>query len=271
MMEFLSPAKINIGLNIISKRNDGYHNIETIFYPVKLSDKLFFKRSDSISIITNDPSLPTDQRNLIYKSIMILSEFVGKPLNVNVEVEKNIPVFAGLGGGSSNAAVTLIALNEIFNLDLSKVDLMKLAIKIGSDVPFFILNQAAFAQGRGEILTPLPELRMNYKILIVVPKIKISTAWAYSNFKKSTKKIDLSSIKTINDFEENKCKITNDFENIVFPSYPELEKIKTTLLENGAVFSLLSGSGSSIYGLFSSDFDLTELKKLFTNYQVFEC
>jgi len=243
MREYLSPAKINLGLNIISRRDDGYHNIETIFYPIKLFDKLKFFLSEKFEIECNDPSIPTDESNLIYKARNILSSFVGKELNVKVLLEKYIPSFAGLGGGSSNAAITLLALNEIFELKLTSNQLFELASKIGSDVSFFILNKPAFAEGRGEKLTLLPNLKIDYKVLVVVPEIKVSTAWAYSNFRKSEKRIDLRLIKTKEDFELYKSQITNDFEPIVFSSYPEIKSIKEKLLESGAIFSLMSGSG----------------------------
>lgn len=271
MKEYLSPAKINIGLNIISKREDGYHNIETIFYPIKLFDRIQFYESNSFLIECSDPSIPVDERNLIYKARNILSNAVGKTLNVKVKLEKNIPSFAGLGGGSSNAAITLIALNEIFELKLNEKDLLELASKIGSDVPFFILNKPAFAEGRGEILFPLPELKLDYKILLVIPDVKISTIWAYSNFKHSIKKIDLKLIRTKIDFEKYKELITNDFEEIVFPSFPIVKNIKDEILSSGSLFALLSGSGSAIYGFFERNFDLTQVKNRFNNLRVFEC
>lgn len=271
MKEYLSPAKINIGLNIISKREDGYHNIETIFYPVKLFDKLTFYESNSFLIDCNDRTIPVDESNLIYKARNILSEVSGKKLNVRVKLEKNIPSYAGLGGGSSNAATTLIALNEIFELKLNQSELLKIASNIGSDVPFFILNIPVFAEGRGEILTPLPELILDYKILIVFPNIKISTEWAYSNFKISEKKIDLRKIKTFDDFERYKELITNDFESIIFKFHPEIEIIKNYFKKSSSIFSLLSGSGSSVYGMFEKDLDLSPIKNNFKHLRVFEC
>lgn len=271
MKKYLSAAKINLGLNIISKREDGYHNIETIFYPIKLYDQLTFYEADTFEITCNDPSIPTDENNLIYKARNILSEHVGYELKIKIHLEKFIPSFAGLGGGSSNAATTLKALNEIYNLKLSLDELSRLALKIGSDVPFFIFNKPAYAEGRGEILKFLPEFSLNYKILLIVPDIKISTAWAYANFKSSNKMIDLSQIKSVNDFEKYRDKITNDFENIVFNNYPEMKKIKELLIDCGATFSLLSGSGSTIYGLFEPDSDLDKILNHFKLYRTFIC
>lgn len=271
MKEYLSPAKINIGLNIISKRDDGYHNIETIFYPIKLYDRIKFFEASSFSIECNEPSIPTDEKNLIYKARNILSEAIGKDFNLKIKLEKNIPSFAGLGGGSSNAAITLVAINEIFDLKLNQKELLELASKIGSDVPFFILNQPAFAESRGEILHPLPDLILDYKILVIIPEAKISTAWAYSNFRITEKKIDLRLIRSRADFEKYKEQITNDFETIVFPSYPIIKKIKDELTNLGSFFSLLSGSGSAVYGFFNKDFDLERIKNQFNNMKVFKC
>ncbi len=269
MKEYLSPAKINLGLNIISKREDGYHNIETIFYPIKLYDKIIFSSGSQFKIECNDPTIPTDEKNLIYKARNVLTQYINQEINVNVKLEKNIPSFAGLGGGSSNAAITLIALNEILELNLTEDELIKLASKIGSDVPFFILNKPAFAEGRGEILTPLPNLILDFKIVVVVPDIKISTAWAYSELKKTDRKINLRSIKTTDDFLRSKDYITNDFESIVFPHYPEIQKIKEELINAGAIFSLLSGSGSAVYAIFTLDFDKNEIVKKLSKYRVF--
>ncbi len=271
MREFFSNAKINIGLHIISKREDGYHNIETIFYPVKLFDRLVFYDSNSFLIECDNPEIPFDQTNLIYKARNVLSNYIKKELNVRVVLEKNIPAFAGLGGGSSNAATTLLALNEIFNLNLLREKLLKLASEVGSDVPFFILNQPAIAEGRGEILTPLPNFELDYKILIVFPSIKVSTSWAYSNFQSSSKKIDLKEIKSSSDFNTLKHLITNDFEEIVLNAFPEIAEIKNQMIEAGAVFSSLSGSGSSVYGFFEQSKNLDEIKNIFKKHRVFEC
>lgn len=271
MKEYLSNAKINIGLHILSKREDGYHNIETIFYPVKLYDRLIFYDFDSFIIECNNKDIPINQTNLIYKARDVLCDYVKKELNVRVVLEKNIPAFAGLGGGSSNAATTLLTLNEIFNLNLSRKELLKLASKVGSDVPFFILNKPALAEGRGEILTPLPDLELDYKILIVYPSIKVSTSWAYSKFKSSSKKINLKEIKSSSDFKTFMHLITNDFEEIVFNAYPEIEEIKNQMIEAGAVFSLLSGSGSSVYGFFEQSNNLDGIKNHFKKYRVFGC
>lgn len=271
MKEYFSPAKINIGLHIISKREDGYHNIETIFYPIKLFDQLIFSKSNKFEIVCSEPSIPVDEKNLIYKAKNILSDYVQQDFHIKVELKKTIPAFAGLGGGSSNAAITLIALNEIFDLKLNQRELLELSLKVGSDVPFFLLKSPAYAEGRGEILKPLPEFNLNYKILLIIPQIKISTAWAYSNFRQTTKQVELSVIKNSSDFENLKDKITNDFEAIVFPFYPELSEIKNKLIELGASFALMSGSGSSIYGLFEQDFDLKQISTHFKQYRVFLC
>lgn len=271
MIEFFSNAKINIGLHILSKRDDGYHNIETIFYPIKLSDKLIFEYSKSFEILSNNPSFPKDESNLISKARNLLQKKVGKELNFTVTVEKNIPMFAGLGGGSSNTAITLCALNKIFELNLTNDELFSLASQLGSDVPFFLYNIPCFAEGKGEILTPLKDFILDYKILIVYPKIKISTAWAYSQFQYSSKQINLKEIKSKFDFEKNKSKIINDFETIIFSKFKELEKIKDILINAGAIYASLSGSGSAIYGFFPNNNNLDMVKNLLNQYELYEC
>ncbi len=271
MKEYKSSAKVNIGLHIISKRPDGYHNIETIFYPINLYDHLTFIISNSFSIETNNLTVPIDETNLIFKAKRILEEYTCRNFSIKVKLEKNIPIFSGLGGGSSNAATTLKALNELYDLRLSKEELLMLASKIGSDVSFFVLGEPSFAQGRGEILTPIKNLKFDFQTLIVFPNIKISTHWAYSKFKQSTKKIELSMIKTSEDFLKNKELITNDFETIVFEYYPEIEKIKESLLNSGAIFASMTGSGSAVFGFFEKDFDMNLIKSKFSNYLTFMC
>lgn len=271
MRTFKSYAKINIGLNIVSKREDGYHNIETIFYPINLYDKITFIESEDFRIESKKDGVPTNKNNLIWKAKSLLETELGIKITYKVKVKKRIPIFAGLGGGSSNAATTLVALNELLKLGLSKNKLQKIALKIGSDVPFFIEKNPAFAIGRGEIFHHRPNLILNYKIAVVFPKIKISTAWAYSNVKTKKPDFDLSSIRNKNDFLAHKNLIQNDFEPLVFSSYPEIGNIKSHLLRLGAEYSSLSGSGASVYGFFNKTFDKNILYSTFPDYEVFIC
>jgi 4-diphosphocytidyl-2-C-methyl-D-erythritol kinase len=270
-MKFNSRAKINLGLNIVSKRNDGYHNIETIYYPINLFDEVEFIESETFSIECDDEYIPKDKINLIWKAKDILQNEVKKKINFKVLLTKRIPSFAGLGGGSSNAAAALKAMNELCKINLSKNDLKLLASKIGADVPFFLEDTACFARGRGEELFPLKDFYIDGKIIVVFPGIKISTAWAYSQIKTKQPKFDLSSLKSYKDFIEKIDLIQNDFEPVVFNHYPDIAEIKKFLKKHGVIYSSLTGSGSAVYGIFNPETNLDQIKPLFSNYEVFEC
>jgi 4-diphosphocytidyl-2-C-methyl-D-erythritol kinase len=248
-----SPAKINIGLNIISKREDGYHDLETIFYPLLLSDILTFEKVDHTTLESNSNEINSLKTNLILTAIKLLERIVDRKLNVKVYLEKNIPIGAGLGGGSSNAAATLKALNNLFNLNLNFDKLSDIALKLGSDVPFFLKPFPCFASSRGEIRKNI-RLSLSQPILIINPGIHISTKWAFQNLKlKSHKKSlkDLCYHSSVN-IEDIKDYATNDFETNVFKKYPEIRLIKEKLYASGAEFVSMTGTGSTVYGVFSN-------------------
>jgi 4-diphosphocytidyl-2-C-methyl-D-erythritol kinase len=260
-----SPAKINIGLNIVSKRKDGYHNLETVFYPLMLSDNFQIEKSDDYELITNSDELNNKEDNLITKCKNLLENFSGKELIVKIKVIKKIPIGAGLGGGSSNAAITLRALNLLFNLGLTYSQLSALALKLGSDVPYFLNPVPAYGNSRGEVLTPL-KFELSYPILLVNPGINVSTKRAFGKISPSKPKINLYELlnaKTI-DFDKMKKYIVNDFEHIVFDEYPEIGKLKEELYKQGAEFALMSGTGSTVYGIF------TNLQKAFWAEEIFK-
>jgi 4-diphosphocytidyl-2-C-methyl-D-erythritol kinase len=242
-------AKINIGLNVVSKRADGYHNIETIFYPVKLADALEFAESDktelSISGIVIDGN---SDNNLIFKAYRLLKNDFRLP-ELKFHLHKVIPFGAGLGGGSSDAAFMLKALNSFFNLNIPSEKLKIYAAKIGADCPFFINNKPTFATGIGDQLTSVNIDLSEYEILIVKPPVSISTPDAYKNIVPSKPNFDLQKI--INLPVENwKDNIVNDFEKYVFQTLPEVKVLKEKLYDMGAVFASMSGSGSAVYGIF---------------------
>lgn len=252
--EIKAPAKINIGLYVTGKRQDGYHNIETIFYPINLFDKIEIEDSDQFQFISSDKSLPQDGSNIIVHSKKLLEEYSGKQLNYKIYLEKNIPVGAGLGGGSSDAGAVLNELNRIAGLNLSEQEIFNLAFKLGSDVPFFLNPQPSFAEGRGEILKPL-KFNIGLPVLIVNPGINISTVWAYSQIKPTAIQFDLRKIDAPDNsrlklFSEQ---IKNDFENVVFEKYPVIKEIKIHHYKLGAIFSLMSGSGSSVFGIYPDE------------------
>jgi len=253
-------CKINLGLHVLRKRTDGYHDIETVMYPVELNDALEFipNEKDSLTVtgITFEQKNITD--NLVYKALAIIRKYKKVP-PIKIHLHKAIPSGAGLGGGSSNASFMLTALNEEFNLGFSTEDLQQIALEIGSDCPFFISNIPSLSQGRGEILTALDVDISSYYIIIVSPQVHVSTAEAYSLIKPNDSRDSLSQIieKPITEWSKL---LVNDFEEPIFKKHPILKDIKSQLYEKGALYSSMSGSGSAIYGIFNlkpNTFDLS--------------
>ncbi len=252
-VEIKAPAKINIGLNIVSKRADGFHNIETIFYPISLFDNLLFEKADSDSFSCNNTSLGKERNNLIIKAKEVLEEEFRTKFPLKIVLEKNIPIGAGMGGGSSDAASALHSINILYDLNLSKEQLNNYALRLGSDVPFFLDPRPSFASGRGEILNVL-DFTIDFPILIVNPGIHISTKWAFDNIKPRDPYLHLNHIfqqKII--FANLQDIITNDFEEVVFYKYPEIAQIKKDLLSREALVSMLTGSGSTVFGIFDNE------------------
>ncbi len=191
-IELNSPAKINIGLNIVRKRKDGYHDLETIFYPLLLSDIMSFEMSYSTKLDTNSSEINNLDSNLVIDTIKLMENELKRELRVNVYLQKNIPIGAGLGGGSSNAATTLKAINLLYNLNLDYKALSSFALQLGSDVPYFLTPVPSYASSRGELLTRI-QLSLGYPILLVNPGIHISTKWAFEKILPDKNK---SSLKT---------------------------------------------------------------------------
>ncbi len=252
-LEIKASAKINFGLNIVARRNDGYHDIETVFYPVNLFDILTFTPADKFSFSCSNQEVHNASNNSVVKAVNLLEDLCSKKLDVKIELEKNIPIGAGMGGGSSDGATTLLALNELFNLCVDKTKLSELALQIGSDVPFFIQPVPSFATSRGEKLLPV-KFEIPYPVLIINPGIHISTKWAYENI--IPQKPDVNLFEVLNkdkiDFASLKNLITNDFEQVVFPQHREIRELKDGLYKSGALFSLMTGSGSTVFGIFEN-------------------
>lgn len=252
-MVIFPNAKINIGLNILKKRTDGYHNIETVFYPIGASDILEINPSKHLKYSNTGLIIDKGElkQNLIFKAYQILKENYQLP-PVNIHLHKMIPPGAGLGGGSSDASHTLMLFNELFSLNLSKEELTEYARKLGADCAFFLQNRPLIAHEKGDLFDDLHLNLSGLYLLIVVPEISISTKEAYQNIK--IKKPE----KTINQIIQNKPidhwkeYLKNDFEDYVFLKYPVIKEIKRHLYKKGAVYASLSGSGSAIYGLFKS-------------------
>ena len=274
-----SPAKLNIGLRIISKRKDGFHNLETIFYPVKIYDKITVKikklsvlnENNNISVKTDSNENISGKNNICYKTSERFMENFGfqGSYNIDITIKKTIPTGAGLGGGSSDAASVLKILLKHFRVTSASSKVLRFAMELGSDVPFFLQAMPAYALGRGEKLTPLQDFKLPGKILLVNPGIHISTPWAFKSLGINRSKRKL--MEGIKKFNVDKPELMiNDFERFVFKKYPEIEKIKYDMYSFGASYSLMSGSGSTVYGIFSNK-DIRAAEKYFKlkKYKVF--
>jgi len=242
-------AKINIGLNVVSKRSDGYHNLETIFFPVKISDALEMADSDTISLTTSGIQIDgLPDNNLILKAYHLLkADFSLPPLQFHLH--KNIPFGAGLGGGSADAAFTLKMLNDYFSIGLTSSQLETYAAKIGADCPFFIQNKPVFATGIGNEFQNINVDLLGYEIVILKPEVSVSTVEAYRNVVPTTPQFSLKELvkKPVDGWKDF---IFNDFEKSVFPFYPQIAELKQLLYDFGAVYASMSGSGSAVFGIF---------------------
>lgn len=249
-------AKINIGLHITEKRADGFHNIETVFYPIALCDVLEFvefNSSDADEIQFANTGLAIEncspEQNLCIKAYrLLLKDFELKPINVHLH--KIIPFGAGMGGGSADAAFMITGMNKFFQLNLSVEQMKNYAAKLGSDCSFFIENKPAYAVEKGDKLTSIELSLMDYFIAVICPEIHVSTAEAYSNVRPAMAESSLSE-QIKKPVTEWKNFIVNDFEKSVFPKYPAIKQIKEKLYGLGAVYASMSGSGSSVYGIFN--------------------
>lgn len=261
-MIYFPNAKINIGLNIVEKRPDGFHNIETIFYPIGMSDILEITKSDKITNFTNSGIQVEGgniESNLCFKSYQLLKKDFTLP-EINIHLHKLIPFGSGLGGGSSDASYTLIGLNRLFNLNLANKELISYAEQIGSDCAIFIKDESSFATERGNILNPVDLNLKGLTLVIIHPKIHINTGLAYSKSIPQKPKFKLNEL--IKEPIENwKNTIYNDFEDVIFKEYPEIEDIKNRLYNLGALYSSMSGSGSSVYGIFKDE--IKNIKDIF--------
>ncbi len=251
-------CKINLGLHILRKRSDGYHDIETFFYPFPLTDALEIipaSKTDNSFIHLTTSGIPVDgntESNLCVKAYNLLKKDYPQLPPVSVHLHKVIPSGAGLGGGSSDAAFMLKALNETGQLNLSKEKMAEYALQLGSDCPFFLINKSCYATGQGEKLEEYQVDLSDYKIMIINPGIHLDTSKAFSNI---TPAIPSTSIKEIitQPIIDWKKQLTNDFEKAVFDVYKEVADIKSTLYKLGAIYASMSGSGSTVYGIFKKD------------------
>ncbi|MEP7146117.1 MAG: 4-(cytidine 5'-diphospho)-2-C-methyl-D-erythritol kinase [bacterium] len=256
-----SFSKINVGLRILRKREDGYHDLETIFYPVKLHDEILIviekSKTDFNSVLlrSNRAFIPLTRDNLCYKATEKFFKIfkIRDCYKISLDLKKFIPVGGGLGGGSSNAAAIIKCLIRYFNIDIiqKRKEILNLAVSIGSDVPFFMVMKPCYAEGRGELMNILPEFIIDYDIFIVNPNLHVSTSWAFEKLNLSPGSSIEPLLNNINVFDPAEKHIfVNDFESIVFRKYDLLKTIKDDLTEMGAIYSSMSGSGATMYGFF---------------------
>lgn len=254
-------AKINLGLNIVAKRPDGYHNIETIFYPIACRDVLECVPAEAYSLQVSGIALDNDTHdNIVSKAYRLLAAEYPSLQPCALYLHKNIPCGAGLGGGSADAAFALKLINESQGLNISENKLEEYASRLGADCPFFIRNQAVFAEGIGDKFTEINLSLKGYYIVLIKPDIHVSTAEAYAGVKAQATEKPLSELIHL-PIETWKDNIVNDFEAGIFEKYPEIKQIKDELYHQGALYASMSGSGSSVYGIFSQELHLQELFK----------
>ena len=260
-----SYSKVNIGLKVLSQRDDGYHNIYTIFQELNFGDSIDIEKRDcGFKIIANVDWIPTNKSNICYKAYTEIKKEFSEVKGIHIKIDKKIPIGSGLGGGSANAAALLKGIKNIYKLEVTESKLEEIAGKVGADVPFFIRGKTQLGEGIGDKLTQLPKAIIG-TYLLVIPKISIRTEWAYSVIKNrlnnQNKNAKFSSF--INEDYSSLQIFENDFEQIVIPAYPEIGAIKSKLLNLGARFASLSGSGSTVYGVYDDEASAKEAELLF--------
>jgi 4-diphosphocytidyl-2-C-methyl-D-erythritol kinase len=262
--QFLAPAKLNIRLKVTGVRPDGYHELVSIMVPVGLFDRLdlALTRPNGITLSCKGFSVPDDKENLVFRAASQFFSQTDLNHGISIKLTKNIPVSAGLGGGSSDAACVLMALNEMCANPLSSKDLAEIAVGLGADVPFFLHGRPCLAEGIGEILNPI-ENWPKFWYLIITPDFKVSTSWVYRNLKlKLTSGEYLFIVRCLEEKSVKLCDILeNDLESVTASHFPIIYHIKRSLMESGAEGALMSGSGPSVFGIFASENQALKAKK----------
>ncbi len=251
---FPAYAKINLGLLVLNRRPDGYHNIMTVFHRLNLCDHISLAPSARVSVISTSPDAPSDESNICHTAARLLGDQLNVRAGVAITIDKKIPVSAGLGGGSSDAATVLRHLPTFWGRTADPNLLYDLALKLGSDVPYFLGSGSALATGRGEILDYF-RLELPFTVLLCNPNIHLATGWAYGQINplETRGQLDFKDVvlRGVHDPRILREKLVNDFEPAVFRTYPEVGKLKDDMMTAGAVYAAMSGSGSSVYGLFA--------------------
>ena len=267
-----SYAKINLALSINYKRSDDYHDISSIMQEIDLHDilEIYKNQSGIINIISHGIQVPEDESNLCYKAAKLFCDYYNIKEGVDIIITKNIPVGAGLGGGSSNASTTIKGLSELFDIDISDRIFYQFSSQIGADVAFFCNGGIQYAEGIGDKLSRLSPLSNKYYFLLICPKIHISTVWAYREFKKYLEN-NLNAPKFVplgaSSYEIDWSTLRNDFEKVVLSTYPEIKEIKEKLKQTKSLFSSLSGSGSTMFGVYDNLESVNIANNLFKDFQ----
>ncbi len=276
ILKINANAKLNLGLQILNKREDGFHNINTIFTGTRLFDEIEIKPGKNLEISCS-PSLNIPQEeNIAFKAVRQFLDFYNiTDTSFSISIKKNIPTGAGLGGGSSDAASVLLGLRKILNIPYNYRELHDISLKLGSDVPYFLKKGTAVGKGRGEKLSYF-SYKLPYHILLVLPGLHVSTPWAYSSLERTLtpeKALDFKKIllQSVNEPEILKTEIFNDFEKTVFVQYPILKEIKEKLYSSNAVYAQMSGSGSTVFGLFRTNKEAEDSSLLFQGFNTFIC
>ncbi len=261
-----APAKINIGLDVLRRREDGYHEVKMIMQSIRLFDRLTLTKSaePGIRLQTNLHFLPVNEDNLVYRSAKMLMDEFGIKEGVDIQLEKRIPVAAGMAGGSTDAASCMLALNNLFELGLTKRQLMKRGVKLGADIPYCVLKGTVLSEGIGELLSTIPKMP-DCHILICKPGIHVSTKFVYTNLvlDENTPHPDIDSMIDAmrkKDLHGLCSRLGNVLETVTIPAHPEIDVIKKCMMENGALGSLMSGSGPTVFGIYD-DLDKAKAAK----------
>ncbi len=263
----IANAKINLGLDVVGKRVDGYHDLRMVMETITIHDKLRLKKipKNEVLLKTNIPYLPTDDRNLVVQIIQEMRSIYGIDSGVYADLYKVIPVGAGLAGGSADAAQTILGMNQLFDLKLTMEEMLALGVKFGADIPYCIKGGAMLAEGIGDLLTPIPQ-PMALELVVVKPKVSVSTPYVFKNLKIDTliKHPDIDAlIKALgnNNLVEVAAAMGNVLEEVTFKGYPQVKQVKEAILATGAVGALMSGSGSAVFGIYNSREDCKKAVK----------
>ena len=267
-LKLKARAKINLGLDVVRKREDGYHEVRMIMQMINLYDKITLRKKTEpgITVTANLSYLPVNEDNLVYRAAKLLMDEFQVDGGLEIELQKYIPVAAGMAGGSTDAAAVMVGVNRIFQLGLNKKQLMERGVKIGADVPFCIMRGTALAEGIGEELTPLPAMP-HCSLVIAKPKIHVSTKFVYGNLtvRELTEHPDIDGqVQALreNDLEQLVARMGNVLETVTIPAYPVIDEIKHTMMKYGAMGAMMSGSGPTVFGIFEKEDKAQEVCRL---------